>query len=115
MVRKYNEPHFIMPGGKIIGKETDESTLERELKEELNVKLKSLREFKTWEAEHFRDKNKLVKMKTYFVEINGEPIATSEINEIVWVDSNYKDKGLRVASIDEDYLIPELKQIGLID
>ena len=76
MVRKYDEPHFIMPGGKMKDKETKEQTLKRELKEELNVELKSMKKFKTWEAKHFKDKNKIVKMETYFVEILGEPKAT---------------------------------------
>ena len=132
MCRKYDEPHFIMPGGRILENETPEQTLARELKEELNVELKSMKFFKTWEAPHFKDKNKIVKMETYFVEtskfenfdsaqkssisdIEGEPKATSEINEIAWIDSGYKEKRIKVASINEDYLIPELKKLNLIN
>ncbi len=115
MCRKYDEPHFIMPGGRVIGGESFEETLRRELREELNVELKSAKFFKSYEAPHFRDKNTIVKMDCYFVEITGEPKATSEINEIRWIDSDYKKKGLRVASINEDYLIPELKKLNLID
>lgn len=114
MCRKYDEPHFIMPGGRSKEGETEEATLRRELKEELNVELKSMKEFKTWEAPHFRDKGKIVRMHTFFVEIEGEPEATNEINEIQWIDSKYKKKGLKIASINEDYLIPELKKIGKI-
>ena len=115
MAKKYDEPHFIMPGGRVKEQETPEQTLKRELKEELNVELKSMKFFKSWQAPHFKDKNKIVKMDTYFVEIKGEPKPTSEINEIKWIDSSYKKQGIRVASINEDYLIPELKKMNLID
>lgn len=115
MCRKYDEPHFIMPGGRVIEGETKEQTLKRDLKEDLGIKLKSMKFFKTWEAPHFKDKNKIVKMETYFTEIDGEPKATEKIDEIAWINSNYKNKGLKIASIDEDYLVPELNKMRLIE
>ncbi len=115
MCRKYDEPHFIMPGGKILNRETAEQTLKRELKEELNVELISLKYFNTYKAPHFRDKDKIVKMETYLVKIKGKPKPTSEINEIIWIDSSYKDKDIKIASIDEDDLVPELKEKNLIN
>lgn len=115
MVKREGEPHFIMPGGKIKERETKKQALARELKEELDVKLISMKFFRIWEAPHFKDKNKIVRMETYFVEISGEPKATSEINEIKWIDSNYKQEGIKLASINEDFLIPELKKMNLID
>ena len=158
MCRKYDEPHFIMPGGRVREGESIKDTLRRELQEELNVKLVSMRKFKTWDAEHFMDKGKIVRMETYFAEIKktlslphtkvcglfgfsgcseksescsatfcilkdavyfsdirGEPEATNEINELAWADSDYKDKGLKIASINEDCLVPELKKRDLID
>lgn len=115
MCKKYNEPHFIMPGGRVEDNENDQETLKRELKEELNINLISAKEFKTWEAPHFKDKNKIIKMKTFFVEIDGEPQATGEVDEIKWIDTSYKQQGLKVASIDEDYLIPELNEMRLIN
>ena len=115
MARKYDEPHFIMPGGRIKEGETPEQALKRELKEELNVDLVSMEFFKSWQAPHFRDKDKIVKMDTYFVKVQGNPKPGREINEIKWIDSKYKEKGIQVASINEDFLIPQLKAKGLID
>ena len=115
MCRKYDEPHFIMPGGRVKEKENKEETLRRELKEELNVNLVSMEFFATKEAVHFKDKSKIVRMEMYFVDVEGEPKPTSEINEIIWVDSSYKKKGIKIASINEDFTIPELKKRNLID
>jgi 8-oxo-dGTP diphosphatase len=115
MCRKYNELHFIMPGGRMQEGETPKQTLERELEEELGVKLVSMEHFRDYEAPHIQDKNKIVRMDTYLAEIRGEPRASMEINEIIWLDSNYKARGINVASINQDYLIPELKRLCLID
>jgi len=115
MCRKYNEPHFIMPGGKMKEGETKQETLKRELKEELGIELISMKKFKIWEAVHFNNNDKIVKMETYFVEFIGEPKAKKEINEIMWIDSNYAKNGLKLASINQDYLIPELKKLNLIN
>jgi len=112
MCKQYDEPHFIMPGGRPDEGETSEETLKRKLKVEVNLDFKY---FKTWEAPHFKDPDRIVKMACYFVEVEGEPKPVGEIEKIEWIDSNYKEKGLKIASIDEDYLVPELKEQGLID
>lgn len=114
MVRKYNEPHFILPGGRVEGTETKRQTLERELKEELGVELEYMKPFKTFEAVHFRDQDTLVRMETFFAEIRGFIEPGKEINELRWIDSSYKEKSIKLASINQDFLIPELKSLGLI-
>jgi len=114
VTRKYDEPHFIIPGGKIEEGESAKETLAREFKEELSVELLDMVYWSTHQAVHFKDKNKLILMESYLAAIKGNPIATSEINEFIWIDSSYKEKGIKIASIDEDYVLPELKKFGLI-
>ena len=114
MVRESSEPHFILPGGRPEADETAERALARELKEELGVKIVSAKYFKTYETQHFKDKNVLVRMDVYFATIDGKPNAQGEIAEFKWMDGKYKEAGIRVASINEDFLIPELKKKRLI-
>ena len=115
MCRKEGEPHFILPGGRPEGNETPEQALARELKEELGVKLVSSKFHKTYEATHFMDKDTLVRMDVYFADFEGEPKAQDEIAEFRWVNSKYKENGVKVASIHVDFVIPELKRKRLIN
>ena len=115
MCRKQGEPHFILPGGRPEGGEAPEQALARELEEELGVKLVSSKYWKTWDAIHFKDKDTIVKMEIYFVEIKGEPEAQGEIAEFKLVDSHYKEQNIKVASINEEHTIPELKKLKLIN
>jgi len=115
MTRKYDEEQFIIPGGKVLPGETHRQTLARELKEELNLDLVEIRFWGRNFAVHFKNKDKLIIMDSYLVEVKGEPKASSEINEFSWLDSSYKKKGYKIASIDEDYIFPDLKRFGLIN
>jgi len=115
MCKKYNEPHFIMPGGKIKPNETPKKCVERELKEETGLELVDIKYWNTYQTVHFQDKNKLIVMETYIVAVNGIPKPGKEINDIKWIDSKYKQNKIKLASINEDYLIPELKKFGLIN
>jgi len=49
-------------------------------------------------------------MEVYIVRIKGKPKATREINEIKWIDSSYKKQRIKLASINEKYIVPRLKK-----
>ena len=108
-----NKEECIIPGGKRENNETDLETLKRELKEELSVDL--------IEAEYIDEyydiacfSNKPICVKTYLVKVEGEIICNNEIKEAIWIDKNYKDKGIKVGSILEKYVIPYLIENNLM-
>ncbi|CAM1351155.1 NUDIX hydrolase [Tenacibaculum insulae] len=85
---------FYIPGGKREKNETDQETLIREIKEELNVNIipDSIIYFGTFIAQSDGDKTGvLVKMTCYKAEYLGNPEPTSEIEEIKWLHFNDSD------------------------
>ncbi len=96
---------FFIPGGKRNDGESDLQALEREIIEELGVKIKNPRYYKTFFAKT-HDGNDEVRVKSYFVELDGNPEPNSEIEELLWVDKNdfYKHKLGKILRI----MIPEL-------
>lgn len=47
-------------------------------------------------------------------ELEQEPEAQAEIEEIKWIDRNFKDQGIVVGSLIEKHMIPELIRRGLM-
>ena len=76
---------FFIPGGTRKNSENDLQVLERELKEELNVTLRSHKYYETFFALSHDGKDE-VRVKAYFVEINENPEPNSEIEELLWID-----------------------------
>ena len=62
-------------------------------------------------SEQVREK---VFQKTYLVKVKGEIICNNEIKEALWIDKNYKDKGIKIGSILEKYVIPYLIENNLM-
>lgn len=86
---------YYIPGGKREGIETDEETLVRECKEELTIDIKkdSIQYYGTFKAQaHGKAEGILVKMTCYMADFEGELKASSEIQEIRWLDYNDLDK-----------------------
>lgn len=87
LVRK--EKHFLLPGGKLIGSETEEECLVREFSEELpklEINLETLRFFKKIAGTASRKGYKLF-ASVYFADVKGRIThgKESEINKSRWV------------------------------
>ncbi len=110
---KDNREEYIIPGGKREGNETDFQTLERELKEEIQVEL-----IKSTYFGGFDDiavfENIPIHIEVYFAEISGKPTSDSEIKNLVWIDRNYSQQGITLGSILSKFVIPELINRGLM-
>lgn len=86
--RSKGKTKYYIPGGKRENNETDEETLVREIREELNVSIISatIKYFGTFKAQ--ADSHKagvIVKMTCYMAEFEGNLEPCSEIEEIKWL------------------------------
>lgn len=93
---------YYIPGGKREGNETDEETLIRECKEELDIDIKrdTIKYYGTFEAQaHGKAEGILVKMTCYMAEFEGNLKASSEIQEMKWLD--YSNLDVKISPVDE--------------
>ena len=82
---------FYIPGGKREADETDEETLVREVKEELDVHIirETISYLGTFQAQSDgASKGVIVKMTCYTADYNGNLTASSEIEELRWLDTS---------------------------
>ena len=105
---------FIIPGDRIEKGETEVECLSRELMEEFGVNLISQEHFGTYEHDAALDPGMKIKMEVYLVDVEGEPKASGEITEARYVNSKTK-QGLKLGSIVEEFVIPDLVRKGLLD
>lgn len=105
---------FIIPGGRIEVGENHVDCLRRELREELEVDLISQEFFGTFEDDAALDPGKKIKMEVYMVDISGELKASSEIEELRFIDSK-NDSNIKLGSIIEKFVIPDLMNKGMIN
>lgn len=110
---KDNREEYIIPGGKREGNETDYETLKRELQEEVQVELLSTQSFGgVDDIAIFEDIP--IHIEVYFANISGEPTCDSEIKEFVWIDRDYAEKGIKLGSVLEKFVIPKLVEMRLM-
>jgi len=104
---------YYFPGGKRDGDESDEETLIREVKEELDVDVKTetIRYYGKFEAQaHGKEEGVLVQMTCYMAEYSGELTPSSEVEELVWFGYGDKEKSSAVDQI----IFEDLYKKGLI-
>jgi 8-oxo-dGTP pyrophosphatase MutT (NUDIX family) len=111
--RNIGKEIFISPGGRIEEGEEDIECLERELREELGVRVSRWDYLGDVEEEAILDPGKEVKIYFYRAEIAGEPKASSEIGEIRYINSQYGE--IKLGSGIEKFVVPKLVEMGLID
>ncbi len=105
---------FYFPGGKREAGERDEETLTREIKEELCVDIipESIEPYGKFAAEaHGKPKGTMMKMACYVADFIGEPGPGNEIESIIWVTSQDKDRTWEMGK----KVLKDLKEKGLID
>ncbi|MDR3492368.1 MAG: NUDIX hydrolase [Gammaproteobacteria bacterium] len=101
------EHELIVPGGRMEKGENDEQTLRRELYEELNATVQFFEFYGQFEDKAIYE-NKWLIMRTYMVSLHNPPQPSNEIDQIVWLNHNYKNSGYQFASILGKQLLPRL-------
>ena len=86
VVRKRGTATFLQPGGKIMAGETAVEALHREVVEELGVAASGVAPLGRHVADAANEPGHTVEADVFLVRLAGEPSATSEIDEIAWVD-----------------------------
>ncbi|MCF6140837.1 NUDIX domain-containing protein [Flavobacterium sp. K77] len=112
--KSFGKDKYYLPGGKREGNETDQQTLVREIKEELNVVInqQSINYFGTFKAQaHGHASNILVQMICYKADYSGNLQASSEIEEVKWLQ--YSDRE-HISAVDQ-IIFEELKARNEID
>lgn len=112
--KSFGKDKYYLPGGKREGNETDQQTLVREIKEELNVAInqQSINYFGTFKAQaHGHAPNTIVQMTCYKATYTGTLEAHSEIEEVKWLQ--YSDRE-HISAVDQ-IIFEELKARNEID
>ena len=111
MVRKPENDYFALPGGTCNEGEVPETTLARELQEELGI---TAYHASKWNEYYLQGKSEhtMYRFLVYAGELEGEMKAGNDIAEIRYL--NTQDK-VKLGSITHKQLFPELQHRGLID
>lgn len=111
LARSRGNDVFQIPGGKVETGDTDDiAALEREIEEELGVRLNrdSLSYVGTFSAPAAGQSDRIVQVKLYEGGAPGEVAACSEIEELLWLDlGGATDRNL--SAVVQDQIVPFLR------
>jgi len=98
IVKPKGKPYFINPGGKYEEGENAEACLRRELKEELQIKINSIKHFKTYKMDKAAHSSHPLILELYFIDVSGKIIPSSEIEKFEWLSrEDFKAKKFDIA------------------
>lgn len=114
VVRKRGSAIYITPGGKPEFGEEAVQTLRRELQEEVCMSVQRYTHFGSFSDVAAFEDNTRVDIESYLVDSNSIALPNQEIEEVAWIDDDYKSAGIKLGSVLEKFIIPELRRKGLI-
>ncbi len=114
VVHKKGLNDHISVGGKIEPGETDIQCLNREVKEELGCNPVNPKYYDTFEGNTYDGQT--IRMPCYFMELSGEIKLNphDKVDGFLWIDRDYKKKGITIAPILELFIVPRLIKEGLL-
>lgn len=116
VTRSKGKEIFVAPGGKLEGKETAIEALIREMMEEVKLDIleADTEPLGTYTAQAAGNETKTLKMDVFLIHrANGDPVPSSEVEEIMWV--NTQTTGIQLGTIFEHQVMPKLVELNLID
>ncbi|VVB74308.1 NUDIX domain protein [uncultured archaeon] len=109
---KYKE--YWTPGGKVKEGESDLDCLQRELSEEINVKVVSSKFFGEYVSPSAYDAGVIYRSRAYLAEIEGKIVPGNEIKGFVWMSRKEFDSNkYPLIPATRDRLVPDLIKKGL--
>jgi hypothetical protein len=114
VVRKRGSSVFLSPGGKPEPGEDPAATLARELAEETGLRLVDFQPFGSFTDRSSLEADAIVHMDTLLVSADGMAEPASEIEEVAWLDSGYREDGVELGSVFDRFVVPELLERGLL-
>jgi len=114
LVTGYDESFYWTPGGKIKSNENHKSSLARELKEELSIKLTDMNPYLIYKSINEITKKKQ-KVHCYLIKYSEKIKPKKEITRILWYSKKDFEKGIpKISKGIEKHLMPKLIQDNII-